>query len=190
MTDEVGPNDPNRGRSSAGRFKMPFSKPIAVRDVDDVFDAAWGGMRKPKTKEERRSMQVAPDLSGGGYTPAQTNQDRWKIILVFVLVPVALFGFLSVVGWLTDSQLEDPVPISTSCAVDGFRATYRSADFHENASRASFRISLVDENGAAYVQTVSVELQNSSSEIVEVVLRDPLGLRLQQCEVVGVELFR
>lgn len=189
MTDEVGPNDPNRGRSSAGRFKMPFSKPIAVRDVDDVFDAAWGGMRKPKTKEERRSMQVAPDLSGGGYTPAQTNQDRWKIILVFVLVPLAVLAAFAFLGASTDSTQEDPEPLTSSCQFDGYRATYARSDFHENIATVIFQVTLSGDETSS-LELVELDLSESSGSEIELIVLARDNMTVERCVVEAINYFR
>lgn len=186
MVDEVGPNDPNRGRSSIGGFKLPGSKPIAVRGLDDIYTASFGGFRKPKPKEEY--TQGSPDISGGGYTPAQTGTDRHKFLALFLGVPVLFLAVAGVLGYLVLGGV--PTPLASDCGPGGYTATYSRSDFHREAASAVFRVEFVDVDGSESYNVVSITLPESVEETVtfDVLIMAPPGAVPVTCEVTSVEL--
>ncbi len=136
MPDAVGPNDAQRGRSTIFGIGLPGTKPIRVRDLDDVHIASWGGFRKPKQVDDR----VTPsrkDLSGGGYTPAQSSTDLPKFLLVFLGGPIALLAVIGFIGWLSSGS---PEPVTSVCDETGYSAFYDGADFHPDVRRVHFSV--------------------------------------------------
>ena len=183
MTDEVGPNDPNRGRSSIGGFKLPNSTPIYVRDIEDIRDAGWGGLRKPKRTEER---EPAPsDLTGGGYTAVQTNNERGRLLLLFLGGPIAFLALVGLIGWLVMGR---PVePIESSCGPDGYTAVYARSDFHREANSAVFDVGFNGESFWRSGDSVRVVFF-SDTETVEVIARPSNLATVTSCEVVRITL--
>ncbi len=153
--DEVGPNDPNRGRSSIGGFKMPGSKPIEVRGLDDVHTASYGGFRKPKPKEEY--TQDTLDISGGGYTPAQSNNDRRQLMMLFLGAPIALLAVVGVLGWLFLGD-EEPQPLRTECTEDGYFATFDRTDFHREVTVARVNVTFSYDVDTTFLESADIEL--------------------------------
>lgn len=183
--DEVGPNDPHTGRSSIGGFKLPGSKPIRVRDIEDVRDAGWGGLRKPKTKDDPSRDTNRTDLSGGGYTASQTNNERGKLFLIFLGGPIALLAIVGFLGWLTSRPVE---PITSVCTSAGYDATYLRSDFHEDARSIVIDVSF---NGEPYWRTgdtVEVNLPNDPDAELNIRARPTSGEKVTSCKVERIEL--
>lgn len=187
MTDEVGPNDPNRGRSSAGGFKMPFSKPIAVRDVDDVYDAAWGGMRKPKQRDDRRSA-AAPSLAGGGYTSAQTNNERGRIMFLFLGLPIVLIALLGFVGWLSGRTVDAIEPLETTCGSEGFEAVFLRSDFAK-ASAAGIRVTYTTDQ-RPWFDSTRIDISEFTADRFTISVPPPGVGVVQGCTLEEISAFR
>lgn len=183
--DEVGPNDPNRGRSSIGGFKLPGSKPIPVRDIEDVRDAGWGGMRKPKPNDDPSRDTNRTDLSGGGYTASQTNNERGKLFLIFLGGPIAFLAVVGFLGWLTSRPVE---PLTSVCTSAGYEATYLRSDFHEDARLITIDVSFNGEDYWRNGDTIAVQLPNDPSAELEVIARPTAGTKVTTCKVERIKI--
>lgn len=164
---------------------MPGSKPIAVRGIDDVHTASYGGFRKPKPKEEY--SQGSPDIAGGGYTATQTDTDRYKLMMLFIGVPVLFLAAIGLVGWLTFGGV--PSAVQSTCDSDGYNGSFNRKDFDLGARTATITVEFVDASGQASQNTGTMTLSESVVEslVVSASVSNSGSAAPVTCEVVSVD---
>jgi len=183
-SEVVGPNDPQKGRSKIGGFGVPGSKPVKVRNMDEVHSVLWGGFRKPKAKGYD---DLSPRLAGGGYTSSQTSNERGRLTWLLLGAPVLLLALVGFIGWFFYGRL--PEPITSTCSNDGYTATYAREDFHRDATHVDVLVEFTYPN--ARPGWVQLDVPLTSPEFtISVPAGDAgsvPGLSVASCEVTRME---
>lgn len=191
------PSNDNEGRSVVGGIGMPGSKPIKVRDLDDVHTATWGGFRKPKKRPRQETAG-----GGGSNTPRREGGSAFKATGAVLAFWVLFFGVAVLAIYLLSKVVISPAALEPEeirllqCEVVDGTAFYqgelivdaildREPEYVE-ADKAVFTVRFYNGNGeriGEQIESIFAPFSDGADPVVSTQLQNVGDIGFLGCEV-------